>query len=126
MRTRCACVGSSRDICRVAFAQVAGKQLESDVVLAAGVAGNAIGSFIIPASLTLVQVLSQKWSEGSSMFEDFKCGIVVTERRWYESSRHVFPFSQWTVFDEHKTYSLKEFISNRNSGSGVDPVRIKG
>lgn len=110
---------------KFALPEVAGRQVESDVVLAAGVAGNTIGSFIIPASLTLVQVLSQRWSEGSSMFEDFKCGIVVTERRWYEASRHVFPFSQWSVFDEHKTYSLKEFISNRNAKSGVDPVRTK-
>eukprot|EP00965_Chrysotila_dentata_P191237 6174396-Pleurochrysis_carterae.AAC.2 len=77
-------------------------------------------------ALSLVELSFKKWEEGTPLLDDFKAGIVVTERRWYEQMRHTFPYSQWTVFDPHKTYSQREFIANRNSGSGVDPSYRKG
>uniref|UniRef100_A0A7S4EVB5 FAM50A/XAP5 C-terminal domain-containing protein n=1 Tax=Chrysotila carterae TaxID=13221 RepID=A0A7S4EVB5_CHRCT len=106
--------------------QVAGKKEERDLMFVAGANGMTIGCFIIPLALSLVELSFKKWEEGTPLLDDFKAGIVVTERRWYEQMRHTFPYSQWTVFDPHKTYSQREFIANRNSGSGVDPSYRKG
>lgn len=106
--------------------EVAGKKEDPRLMLVVGASGMAIGSFIIPSAIALVEVASMRWSEGNSLFEDFKAGIIVTERRWYEQMRHTFPYSQWAVLDVHKSYSQKEFIANRNSGTGVDPFYRNG
>merc|ERR1712228_497617 len=71
---------------------VIGRKEERDLMLAVGAGGQSIGSFIIPPALTLVELSAKRWSEGHSLFEDFKDGIVVTERRWYEQMRHTFPY----------------------------------
>ena len=36
--------------------------------------------------------------------------------------RHTYPYSQWSFYETRLSYSQKEFVSNRNSGTGVDPV----
>mmetsp|Transcript_13913 Transcript_13913/g.42431 ORF Transcript_13913/g.42431 Transcript_13913/m.42431 type:complete len:160 (-) Transcript_13913:96-575(-) len=104
--------------------EVAGvKDANRELMLVVGAGGQRIGSFIIPSALTLVELLAYQWKEGSSLFDNFKWGITITERRWYEKMKHTFPYSQWAVFDVHSTYSLAEFVANRNSGTGVDPFR---
>eukprot|EP00967_Tisochrysis_lutea_P062615 scaffold80445_cov28-Tisochrysis_lutea.AAC.1 len=105
--------------------EVAGvKDANRELMLVVGAGGQRIGSFIIPSALTLVELLAYQWKEGSSLFDNFKWGITITERRWYEKMKHTFPYSQWAVFDVHSTYSLAEFVANRNSGTGVDPFLI--
>jgi len=99
------------------------KDANRELMLIVGSAGQRIGSFIVPSALTLVELLACQWTEDTPLFDEFKAGVVVTERRWYEKMKHTFPYSNWAVFDVHKTYSHKEFIANRNSGTGVDPVR---
>ena len=48
--------------------------------------------------------------------------VHVVERRWYEQMRHTYPYSQWSFYETRLSYSQKEFVSNRNSGTGIDPV----
>jgi hypothetical protein len=96
------------------------KDSHRDLLLVLGAAGQRIGSFVVPGSLALVELLASQWTEKTPLFDDFKAGVIVTERRWFDKMRHTFPYSQWIIFDVHKTYSYKEFIANRNSGSGVN------
>mmetsp|Transcript_41861 Transcript_41861/g.89322 ORF Transcript_41861/g.89322 Transcript_41861/m.89322 type:complete len:302 (-) Transcript_41861:201-1106(-) len=101
---------------------VAGKKEEKDLIVCLCANGSAMGSFIIPSAMTLVEAAMLRWVEDTSLFEEFKDGIVVTERRWYDQMRHTFPYSRWVILDVHKSYSQKEFIANRNGGQGVDPM----
>ena len=103
--------------------EVAGKTENRECILTLCANGMERGSFTIPSAITLVEVGAMRWSEGGSLFDDFRAGIVVTERRWHEQMRHTYPYSQWEVLDMHKTYSQKEHISKRNARTGVDPVR---
>ena len=105
--------------------EIAGVREERDVMLAASVASQSIGlgaGFIIPPSNTLVEIGMKRWTEGASLFDDFKGGVMVTERRWYEEMKHTFPYSQWNTLDMATTYSHIEFIANRDRGQGVDPT----
>ena len=31
------------------------------------------------------------------MFDDFKHGLIVTERRWYDEKKHTYPYVTWKV-----------------------------
>ena len=108
---------------KFAPAEVAGVREERDMQLTAAA---TIGWFIIPPSISLFELGTKTWSEGAcraqdasatrpsrrldlsrsaagtGMFDDFKGGIAVTERRWYEEMRHTFPYSQWAIFDVHR------------------------
>jgi len=106
--------------------ECAGVREERDVLLAAG---TDLARFVIPPAITLVELGMKRWAEDTPLFEDFKAGIIVTERRWYEQVRHVYPYSAWTVFDVHTTYSHKEYLANRDTRStaGVDcPTNTNG
>ncbi|KAL1523409.1 hypothetical protein AB1Y20_018349 [Prymnesium parvum] len=80
------------------------------------------GSFLIPPTMTMIDLAAVKWVEGAPLFD--MLNVIVVERRWYEQMRHTYPYSQWKFFESRLTYSQKEFVSSRNSGSGVDPVAI--
>ena len=38
--------------------------------------------------------------------------------------KHTYPYSQWSFYEARHTYSQKEFVSNRGSGTGIDPVAV--
>ena len=100
------------------------KDLHRELMLIVGAGGQKFGSFVVPPHMNLVELLAAQWTEGTPLFDGFKCGVQVTERRWYEAMKHTYPYSQWTVYDVKASYSHKEFVANRNKGEGVaDPVR---
>ena len=49
------------------------------------------------------------------LFDEFKHGIVVTERRWYEQWRHTHPYSYWRMYESREEYSRQEFIATRGA-----------
>merc|ERR1712070_639600 len=129
---------SSDDVCRLVredgsrlgdkfkLLEVAGVKEDRDHLLVCCAGGRTIGSFIAPVSITFVELGALKWVEGTALFDDFKDGVVVTERRWYEQMKHTFPYSQWTVLDLYATYSQKAFVANRDTGSGVaQPMSVR-
>jgi len=70
--------------------------------------------------------LPRPLEQGTSLFEEFKGGVIVTERRWYEQMKHTYPYSAWTPFDEQKTYSYKSMLANREKGfGGVEPMKYR-
>lgn len=81
-----------------------------------------IGSFLIPPTMTLLELAAQKWVEGAPLFD--LVNVTVVERRWYEQMRHMYPYSQWNFYETRLQYSQKEFVANRNSGTGIDPVAV--
>lgn len=102
----------------------AGVRDNREVVLIACCDGFArVGSFVLPGSMNLVELGAKRWTEGETIFEDFKHGVLVTERRWYEQNRHVYPYSHWRTYDAQQEYSLKEFVSTRNEA--VDPINVR-
>jgi len=106
--------------------RIAGVRTERELAFVAYPTNNSVGGFIIPGSLALFQVMQAKWSEGTSLFEGFKGGVIVTERRWYEQMRHTYPYSQWTPYDEQKAYSYNYMLANREKGfGGVVPAKYK-
>ncbi len=106
--------------------ELAGVRDDRDVIMVGCCEGFPAGSFVLPASMTLIQLAELKWHEGAPLFDDFAPGIVVTERRWYEANRHVYPYSHWHTYETSKSkeYSRAEFISQRNSAPGrIEPRR---
>jgi len=80
------------------------------------------GSFLIPPTMSLIDLAAVKWVEGAPLFD--LQNVIVIERRWYEQMRHTYPYSQWKFFEARLLYSQKEFVSNRNSGTGIDPIAV--
>lgn len=69
-------------------ASVGGIREERDVVLVASCEGMPTGSFVIPGAVSLLELSTRRWADAdATLFDDFKHGIIVTERRWYESWR---------------------------------------
>ena len=52
-------------------------------------------------------------------FDELKHGVVVTERRWFESQRHTYPYSHWRMYDTLQQYELKTFVANRDKPAQV-------
>ena len=52
-------------------------------------------------------------------FDELKHGVVVTERRWFESQRHTYPYSHWRMYDSLQEYALKTFVANRDKPAQV-------
>ena len=78
-------------------------------------------------TLKLSQLMQAKWSEGTSLFEGLKGGVIVTERRYYEQMRHTYPYSGWVPYDEQKPYSYNHMLANRDKGfGGVVPQKYGG
>jgi hypothetical protein len=68
----------------------------------------------------------RKWSDQPSLtlFDDFAHGIVVTERRWYDSQRHTYPYSLWRQYESRLDYNRADFIANRGAvANPFDPQR---
>uniref|UniRef100_A0A7S3ASW4 Uncharacterized protein n=1 Tax=Haptolina ericina TaxID=156174 RepID=A0A7S3ASW4_9EUKA len=104
--------------------RVAGIRVEErDVMLIANAGESPCGAFIIPPTMTMIEMSAVRWAEGTPLFE-LGPGIIVTEMKYYESWKHTYPYSHWNPYESRLTYSHKEFIANRNSGTGIDPVRI--
>lgn len=64
---------------------VGGVNEERDVILVCNVGhgdGEGRGCFVIPPAVTLMELMPRKWVEGTSLFDGFKNGVIVTERRW--------------------------------------------
>jgi len=80
------------------------------------------GSFLIPPTMSMMELAATKWVEGTPLFD--MANVVAVERRWYESMAHTYPYSLWSFYETRHTYSQKEFVSNRGSGTGIDPVAI--
>ena len=58
----------------------------------------------------------RKWADADTpLFDDFKHGVVVTERRWYEQWRHMHPYNKWRLYESREAYSLRDFVANRNA-----------
>ena len=55
-----------------------------------------------PAVLSFLRSLSI-----CAMFDEFKHGVVVTERRYYEEMKHTYPYSHWRLYDTRSEYSRK-------------------
>ena len=110
---------------KFAAASVQGIREERDVLLVCCCEGVAQGSFVVPGAVPLVELCARRWSDSSAaLFDDFKHGIVVAERRWYEQQKHVYPYNQWRAYDSHAEYSLREFVVTRNSAvNPLDPQR---
>jgi hypothetical protein len=89
-----------------------------DVMLIVSCEGMPTGSFIVPGAVSLVELSCRRWSDQreSTLFDDFRHGVVVIERRWYDRQRHTYPYSHWRLYDSRlgDDYSLKEFIATRN------------
>lgn len=107
---------------KFAALSVAGVKEERDVMLTLCTGESVLGSFAIPPSIPMLDLSKKTWIEGEKLFDGFKGGIIVTERRHYESVKHVHPYSQWKLYDEKTSYSLAEFIAGRGAGTGVDPI----
>ena len=104
---------------------VQGIREERDVVLICCCEGQNGGSYIIPGAVSLVELWMRRWVEGEPLFDDFKHGIVVTERRWLERQRHTYPYSHWRTYESREEYSLKEFIATRDKAQhSVLPERF--
>jgi hypothetical protein len=104
--------------------QCAGVKDEREVMLVACCEGfTHIGSFTLPGSMNLVTLGTKRWSEGGPLFDDFKHGVVVCERRWYESQRHMYPYSHWRTYEPLTSYSYKEFLVTRNKPAEFREVR---
>ena len=103
---------------------VQGIREERDVVLICCCEGQNGGSYIIPGAVSLVELWMRR-VEGEPLFDDFKHGIVVTERRWLERQRHTYPYSHWRTYESREDYSLKEFIATRDKAQhSVLPERF--
>ena len=107
--------------------KVAGIRQERDMVLICNASNlpsdGTVGGFLVPGSNTLFELSTKKWAEGPSMFDDFAHGIIVTERRWYEQKKHVFPYVLWRPFEMKESYSFKQIIAARDrEKGGVDPT----
>jgi len=104
---------------------VQGIREERDVVLICCCEGAPHGSFLVPGAVPLVELWTRRWSDQPTpLFDEFKHGVVVTERRWYEAQRHTYPYCHWRMYDSLEDYSLKEFVANRNAPAyKFEPVR---
>jgi len=97
---------------------VQGIKEERDVLLIVCCEGVPNGSFVVPGAVGLPELWNRRWSDvPQSMFDEFKHGVVVTERRYYEQQRHVFPYSHWRQYDTLTDYSHKEFVATRNEAA---------
>mmetsp|Transcript_80168 Transcript_80168/g.194268 ORF Transcript_80168/g.194268 Transcript_80168/m.194268 type:complete len:296 (+) Transcript_80168:56-943(+) len=104
---------------------VAGRSMERDMVLICNASNlpTTVGAFLMPGSTTLFELCTKNWAEGPGMFDDFKHGLIVTERRWYDEKKHTYPYVTWKNFEMKDTYSFKKLISSRDSEKGgVDPT----
>lgn len=103
---------------------VQGIREERDVLFIGCCEGVATGSFVVPGAVGLVELWNRTWSDAGPMFDEFKHGVLVTERRWYEQMRHTYPYSHWRQYDTLTEYSLKEFIANRDKpAEPFDPIK---
>lgn len=105
---------------------VQGIREERDCLLVLCCEGQPTGSFIAPGAVSLVELQMRKWSDQPSiaLFDDFKHGIVVTERRWYDSQRHTYPYHLWRQYESRFEYNRAEFIANRAAvANPFDPQR---
>ena len=94
---------------------VQGIREERDVLLVCCCEGAGHGSFVVPGAVSLVELWTRKWADQPTpMFDEFKHGVIVTERRWYEAQRHTYPYSHWRQYDSLTEYSHKEFVANRD------------
>ena len=102
------------------FAPVAvqGIREERDVVMTCCCEGMALGSFLVPGAVKLTELWNRKWADqpgqAGGIFDEFKHGVVVSERRWYEAQRHTYPYSHWRQYDTLTEYSKAEFIATRD------------
>ena len=60
-----------------------------------------------PAAVNLVELWARRWSDQSDqpIFDEFKHGVVVTERRYLDRQRHTYPFSLWHAYDSLQEYA---------------------
>ena len=72
-----------------------------------------------------MELWTRRWSDQPlPLFDEFKHGVVVTERRWFEQQRHTYPYSFWRMYDSREEYSLKDFIASRDRPAHqFDPKR---
>lgn len=101
---------------------VQGIREERDCLLVLCCEGQTTGSYIAPGAVSLVELQMRKWSDQPSLplFDDFKHGIVVTERRWYDAQRHTHPYNLWRQYESRVEYNRAEFIAKR--ADVVNPV----
>ena len=82
--------------------------------------------FVIGA-VSLLEIWNRKWTEappGTPIFDEFRHGVVVAERRWFEANRHTYPYSHWRMYDTLTEYSLKEWVATRDKpAQEFNPVR---
>lgn len=97
---------------------VQGIKEERDVCLVLCSEGMEKGSFLVPGAVKLTELWARRWSDlpaaAASIFDEFKFGVVVCERRWYEEQRHTHPYVLWRQYDTLAEYSNKEFIATRD------------
>jgi hypothetical protein len=75
---------------------VQGIREERDVILVCCCEGMDKGSFVVPGAVSLVELWTRRWADQPlPLFDEFKHGVVVSERRWFEQQRHTYPYSQW-------------------------------
>lgn len=89
-----------------------------------GVSNEYLG-IIAQNSMSLFDICGLQWAEGGSMFELGRSQLVVVERGFYESNRHLHPMNGWTLFDPFKKYSHDAAVRNREKSSGVEVQRGK-
>jgi len=106
--------------------QVQGIHEQRDCMLVVCCDGQPTGSFVVPGAVSLVELQMRKWVDQPSVsfIDDFKHGVVVTERRYYESQRHVHPYKLWRQYESRLEYNRAEWIATRsNAANPFDPRR---
>ena len=96
---------------------VQGIREERDCICVVCCEGQPTGSFIVPGAVSLVELQTRKWADkpNVTLFDDFKLGIVVTERRWYDAQRHTYPYDLWRQYESRLDYNRADFISSRSA-----------
>ena len=100
--------------------QVAGVREERDCILVLCVPNRSTARSS-SADVHARRAAPVRWTEGHSLFDDFKPGVVVVERRWYEQNRHQFPYSQWSPFEMKGRYSLRSLSPTASPSAASRP-----
>ena len=104
---------------------VNGVHEQRDVLLCCACAGMPQGTFLIPGSVSLLELSTRRFQDTqASLFEDFAHGIVVVERRHYDAFKHIYPFSHWRPYESRDEYEWSEYLRTRGKTfQPLEPMR---
>jgi len=94
---------------------VGGVSTSNEVLLCVCAAGMPQGTFaLFSGAVSLVELSTRRWADSQEpLVDDFAHGLVVTERRYYEQWKHLYPFSHWRPYESRDEYQWSEYVRTR-------------